>query len=70
VIGSTFRIRDEAEIGGVVAALLEDVGDALAEGRLRSPVDRVFSLDEAEAAHEHVARDGHLGKVVLEVGGQ
>ena len=67
MIGSTFRIRGEDEIAAVVAALRADVGDALADGELRARVDRTFALEDAEAAHEHMAADGHLGKIVLEV---
>ena len=51
IIGSTFRIRDEAEIGRVVAALRSDLGDALANGELQAPIDRSFPLEQAEAAH-------------------
>ena len=67
IIGSTFRIRGEDEIAAVVAALRADVGDALAAGELRARVDRTFALEDAEAAHAHMAADGHLGKIVLEV---
>ena len=68
IIGSTFRIRGEDEIAAVVAALRAAVGDALAAGELRARVDRTFPLADAEAAQEHMAADGHLGKIVLEVG--
>jgi NADPH:quinone reductase len=67
VIGSTFRIRSEDQIAEIVAAVRADVGDALAAGAIKAPVDRTFPLERAEAAHEHMARDGHLGKIVLEV---
>ena len=68
IIGSTFRIRGEDEIAAVVAALRADVGDVLAAGELRARVDRTFPLADAEAAQERMAADGHLGKIVLEVG--
>jgi NADPH:quinone reductase len=68
IIGSTFRIRGEDEIAAVVAALRADVDEVLAAGELRARVDRTFPLADAEAAHEHMASDGHLGKIVLEVG--
>jgi len=68
VIGSTFRIRSEAEIAAVSAALRAALGELLAHGELRSPVDRTFALEDADAAQRHVGADAHLGKVVLEVG--
>jgi NADPH2:quinone reductase len=67
LIGSTFRIRDEDEIAAVVQALLRDAGDALERGELCVPVDRTFALEDAEAAHRHMAADAHLGKIVFEL---
>jgi len=68
VIGSTFRIRDEAEIANVVADLRAGVGDALARGELRPVIDATFPIEHAEAAHARMASDEHLGKIVLELG--
>jgi hypothetical protein len=31
-------------------------------------LDSTFAIEDVEAAHERMARDGHLGKIVLEVG--
>jgi NADPH2:quinone reductase len=67
IIGSTFRIRSEDQIAALVAALRDDLGAALARGEVMAPVDRTFPLADAEAAHAHMARNGHLGKIVLEV---
>jgi NADPH2:quinone reductase len=67
IIGSTFRIRGEDQIAEVVARLRADLGPALAAGDITAPVDRTFPLAQAEQAHEHMAADGHLGKIVLEV---
>lgn len=67
VIGSTFRIRNEDQIAEVVAAFRADLGHPLSAGEFRSPVDRTFPLEEAQAAHEHMAENGHLGKIVLEM---
>jgi NADPH2:quinone reductase len=67
IIGSTFRIRGEDQIAELVARLRADLGSALAAGEITAPVDRTFALANAEAAHEHMAHDGHLGKIVLEV---
>jgi NADPH:quinone reductase-like Zn-dependent oxidoreductase len=38
---------------------------ALASGRLRPLIDRVFPLAEAAAALDHVRAPGKLGKVLL-----
>jgi NADPH:quinone reductase-like Zn-dependent oxidoreductase len=39
------------------------------DGKLKVPVDRVFSLKEARQAQEHLAHGEQLGKVVLDVRG-
>ena len=67
VIGSTFRIRDEEEIGRVVADLRAELGSALAAGELRPLLDSSFPIEQVEAAQERMARDDHLGKIVLEL---
>jgi NADPH:quinone reductase-like Zn-dependent oxidoreductase len=37
--------------------------------RLRPVIDRVFPIDQAEAAYRHLADGAHLGKVVIRVSG-
>jgi NADPH:quinone reductase-like Zn-dependent oxidoreductase len=50
------------------AAEYKAVVEALASGHLRPVVDRVYSLHEARAAFERLARGEQLGKVVISVG--
>jgi zinc-binding alcohol dehydrogenase/oxidoreductase len=44
------------------------VYDLVASGRAKPVVDRVFPLEEAAAAHEHLEAGRQLGKVVLKIG--
>ena len=44
------------------------VYELVASGRARPVVDRVFPLEEAAAAHEHLEAGRQLGKVVLKIG--
>jgi NADPH2:quinone reductase len=67
IIGSTFRIRSEDQVAEIVSRLRADLGAALAAGEITAPVDRTFPLAQADAAHEHMARNEHFGKIVLEV---
>ena len=67
LIGVTFRTRTQHERAAIVAACLEQVGGALAEGRLTPIVEATFSLDEVEAAHAALARNEHVGKLVLTI---
>jgi len=42
-----------------------DLWDAVTAGTLSLPIDRVFNLDEAEAAQEHMRTNAHFGKIVM-----
>jgi len=67
VRGTTVRgtpVAGKARIGEAFAAFALP---RFEEGRLRVPVDRVFPLAEAAAAHRYVEENRNLGKVVLEV---
>lgn len=66
VIGSTLRARPVPEKAAIVASFVEKFGDDLNAGRVRPMIDRVFPIEEMDAAHERVKGD-HFGKVVLRV---
>ena len=55
------RRLDDGDTGG-----LQAVYELVASGRAKPVVDRVFPLEEAAAAHEHLEAGRQLGKVVLE----
>jgi len=68
IIGSTLRTRPVAEKARIVAAFRARFGAALAAGRLRPPIARVFPLAEAAEAHRLMQSSEHFGKIVLRVG--
>jgi NADPH:quinone reductase-like Zn-dependent oxidoreductase len=41
---------------------------AIAVGRLKPVIDKVFSFDEAPAAYRHLQSAQHFGKVVIRLG--
>lgn len=47
--------------------ILEELVRLVADGRLHVPVDRVYPLEEAAAAHRHLEAGGVRGKLVLRV---
>lgn len=57
ILGST--MGSDAEFAAIVAEL--------AAGRLRPVVDRVFPLDDARGAYEHLAAGQQFGKVVVRI---
>lgn len=69
LIGVTFRTRTVDEFGDCVRRA-EGLLPALADGRLRPVVDRVFPLEQALDAQQRMADNQHLGKIVLSVRGE
>lgn len=67
LIGAVLRSRSTDEKVAATRAFERDVLPAIADGSLRVPVDRVFPLEQAAAAHRYVQADENFGKVVLTV---
>lgn len=67
LIGVTFRTRTLAERIAITQRCVADLLPALADGRLRPLINRVFPLQEALAAQDYMASNGHIGKIVLTV---
>jgi NADPH:quinone reductase len=67
VCGTTFSVRTPDELADVCTALVPEVMPAVADGRIRPIVDRVFAFDDALKAAEYLRTDQAIGKVVLEM---
>jgi NADPH:quinone reductase-like Zn-dependent oxidoreductase len=65
LIGTTLRTRPLEEKALLVQQFARRIVPALAAGRLRPLVDRIFPLAGAAAALDHVRAPGKLGKVLL-----
>ncbi|MFE6821716.1 zinc-binding dehydrogenase [Streptomyces sp. NPDC057690] len=65
LLGTTFSVRTPDELADVCAALVPDVVPAVAEGRVRPVLDRVFAFDDAKAAADHMRSNRAVGKIVL-----
>ena len=64
---TTLRGRTEAQKRAIRDALLREVWPLLCT-RIRPVTERVFSLAEAQQAHETMAKTGHIGKILLKMG--
>ncbi len=64
-IGVTFRTRTLEEVREIVQRMRADLWGDVEAGRLRLPIDRTFSLDQAAAALAHMRANAHFGKIVL-----
>ena len=67
LIGVTFRTRTVAERVAITQRFAADLPPALADGRLRPLINRVFPLRDALAAQDYMASNGQIGKIVLTV---
>ncbi|HYC67922.1 NAD(P)H-quinone oxidoreductase [Brevundimonas sp.] len=63
--GSTLRARPAAEKARLIGAVEATAWPWLAEGLVRPPIDAVFPLEQASAAHLRLEAGGHVGKIVL-----
>jgi len=63
---TTLRGRTPDQKRAIRDTLLAEVWPRLETG-IRPVIDRVFPLDRAQAAHEFMAKTGHIGKILLGV---
>lgn len=66
-IGVTFRTRTQEEIAELNGKMVSQLGEALAAGKLKLPIDARFSLEQAAEALRHMQDNMHFGKIVLNV---
>jgi putative PIG3 family NAD(P)H quinone oxidoreductase len=67
IVGSTLRNRPVAEKIALTQAFYGRFGSLLAQGVLKPIIDTTFPITQAQQAHEYVAQDKNIGKVVLVV---
>lgn len=65
VIGSTLRTRPVEEKAALIRAFEARFGEALAAGRIRPVIDRVWPMERAGDAHRAMKASEHFGKIVL-----
>jgi putative PIG3 family NAD(P)H quinone oxidoreductase len=67
VIGSTLRARPIAAKAAIMDQLQAVVWPRIESGEIRPVIDTTFAIADADAAHQHVAGNNTIGKVVLEI---
>jgi NADPH2:quinone reductase len=65
IVGTMLRARSYEEKVDATRAFEPDVIPLLASGAVRVPIDRVFKLEEAAAAHRYIEENRNFGKVVF-----
>ncbi|QFS83875.1 Quinone oxidoreductase 1 [Roseivivax sp. THAF40] len=69
ITGSTLRPQSDLAKARIAEALSREVWPLLDAGRIGPVMDSEFPLAEAVAAHARMEGSGHIGKIVLKVGG-
>ena len=67
IIGTTLRGRPIEEKIALTQALQQHVLPLFESGKIKSIIDRVFSLQEAAAAHGYMEANKNFGKIILKV---
>lgn len=67
--GSTLRPQSDLAKARIAQELREAVWPLLASGRVAPVMDSEFALADASEAHARMESSGHIGKIVLNVGG-
>lgn len=65
LFGVSNKLRNAEQRAAGVPAFVADLVPAIAAGRIKPVVDRVFAFDQLEAARAHMEANRHLGKIVL-----
>lgn len=65
IIGSTLRSRSRAEHASIARQFRDRFWPKIESGELRVVLDRIFPIPEAQQAHDYVAQNRNIGKVVL-----
>ncbi len=67
--GSTLRPQSDLAKARIAQELLEAVWPLLDAGRVAPVMDSEYALEDAGKAHARMESSGHIGKIVLRVGG-
>ena len=67
LFGVSNKLRNVEQRAKTVTGFIADLLPALADGRIRPVIDKVFSFDEIPAAKDYMESNAHLGKIVVRV---
>ena len=70
IVGSTLRTRSPAEKARITARFESGFWHLFKSGELKPIIDTVFPIQNAQAAHDYVAQNKNIGKVILRISGK
>jgi NADPH:quinone reductase len=65
LFGVSNKLRTPEQRASGVPAFVRDLMPAIADGRIRPVIDKVFAFEELAAAREHMESNAHVGKIVI-----
>ena len=65
IMGSVLRNRSAEEKAALAEAFQENIIPLLESGAIHPVIDRIYPIEEVEAAHRYIREGSHFGKVVL-----
>jgi NADPH:quinone reductase-like Zn-dependent oxidoreductase len=69
LFGVSNKLRSAGQRAESARGFVADILPAIADGRIRPLVDRVYALDELPAAKSYMESNAHLGKIVVRMQG-
>lgn len=63
--GTTLRARPNDDKKRIRDAILADFWPAVVSGQIKPVIDTVYTFENAETAQAHMAKGGHVGKILL-----
>jgi len=67
MIGSVLRPRTVAEKEAIKERFIEQFWPNLLDGSIQPIIDTVYPIEQANAAHTHMAANKNIGKIILKV---
>jgi NADPH:quinone reductase-like Zn-dependent oxidoreductase len=67
LFGVSNKLRDAAQRAETVRGFVRDLLPALADGRIKPLIDRVFPFDAFPAAKARMEADAHVGKIIVQI---
>ena len=65
LFGVSNKLRNAEQRAVTVRGMVADVLPAIADGRIRPLIDRVYAFDDLPAAKAYMESNAHLGKIVV-----
>ena len=65
LFGVSNKLRNAGQRAVTVRGMVADILPAIADGRIKPVIDRVYAFDELPAAKEYMESNAHLGKIVV-----